>query len=197
MIDNGELLTIQKGRPYFFPNCKTDDSKEKVNLQYKLLNLNQNICNSRTNTFLNYYDITKRSIVEKQDPNNKSYGFKIKFSKMFIKKNGKFYSSPIPLLLNNFSLTKEKQKINQISKLNIRNTELKNIATAFLSLPKFLRISLYLCSGILMSPLFLSISLRIAPRIRFDRNDLIVFSVSSDSASIVLSSFLTALHKPS
>ena len=125
LIDNGELLTIQKGRPYFFPNCKTDDSKEKVNLQYKLLNLNQNICNTRTNTFLNYYDITKRSIVEKQDPNNKSYGFKIKFSKMFIKKNGKFYSSPIPLLLNNFSLTKEKQKINQISKLNIRNTELK------------------------------------------------------------------------
>jgi len=125
LIDNGKLLTIQKGRPYFFPNCKTDDSKEKVNLQYKLLNLNQNICNSRTNTFLNYYDITKRSIVEKQDPNNKSYGFKIKFSKMFIKKNGKFYSSPIPLLLNNFSLTKEKQKINQISKLNIRNTELK------------------------------------------------------------------------
>ena len=125
LIDNGKFLTIQKGRPYFFPNCKTDNSKEKLDLQYKLLKLNQKICNYKSNTFLNYYDITKRSIIEKLDPNKKSYGFKIKFSKMFIKKNGKFYSSPIPLTLNNFSLTKEKQKINQISALTIKNTELK------------------------------------------------------------------------
>jgi len=86
LIDNGKYLTIQKGRPYFFPNCKTDDSKEKGNLQYKLLGLNKHIPNYKNNTFLNYYDITKRSIVEKLDPNKKSYGFKIKFSKMFIKK---------------------------------------------------------------------------------------------------------------
>jgi len=66
-----------------------------------LLGLNKHIPNYKNNTFLNYYDITKRSIVEKLDPNKKSYGFKIKFSKMFIKKNGKFYSSPIPLFLNN------------------------------------------------------------------------------------------------
>ena len=125
LIDNGKFLTIQKGRPYFFPNCKTDNSKEKLDLQYKLLKLNQKICNYKSNTFLNYYDITKRSIIEKLDPNKKSYGFKIKFSKMFIKKNGKFYSSPIPLTLNNFSVTKEKQKINQISALTIKNTELK------------------------------------------------------------------------
>jgi hypothetical protein len=125
LIDNGKLLTIQKGHPYFFPNCKTDDSKQKVNLQYKLLNLNKNISHSKTNTFVNYYDITKRSIVEKLDPDKKSYGFKIRFSKMFIKKNGKFYSSPIPLFLNNFSVTKEKEKINQIDSLNIKNTQLK------------------------------------------------------------------------
>lgn len=125
LIDNGKLLTIQKGHPYFFPNCKTDDSKQKVNLQYKLLNLNKNISHSKTNTFVNYYDITKRSIVEKLDPDKKSYGFKIRFSKMFIKKNGKFYSSPIPVFLNNFSVTKEKEKINQIDSLNIKNTQLK------------------------------------------------------------------------
>ena len=129
LIDNGKFLTIQKGRPYFFPNCKTENSKEKVDLQYKLINLNKNICNYKTNTFLNYYDITKRSIVEKLDPNKKLYGFKIKFSKMFIKKNGKFYSSPIPLFLNNFSLIKEKQENLQekqkINSLKIKNTELK------------------------------------------------------------------------
>ena len=125
LIDNGKFLTIQKGRPYFFPNCKTEDSKEKIDLQYKLITLNNNTCNYKTNTFLNYYDITKRSIVEKLDPNEKSYGFRIKFSKMFIKKNGKFYSSPIPVFLNNFSLTKEKQKITQIQTLKVKNTELK------------------------------------------------------------------------
>lgn len=125
LIDNDKFLTIQKGRPYFFPNCKTDDSKEKVNLQYKLFDLNKLIPNSKNNTFLNYYDITKRSIIEKLDPDKKSYGFKIKFSKMFIKKNGKFYSSPIPLFLNNFSLTQEREKINAINSLQIKNTELK------------------------------------------------------------------------
>ena len=122
LIDNGKFLTIQKGRPYFFPNCKTDDSKEKVDLQYKLITLNKNISNHKINTFLNYYDVTKRSIVEKLDPNKKLYGFKIKFSKMFIKKNGKFYSSPIPLFLKNFSLAKENE---EIKNLQIKNTQLK------------------------------------------------------------------------
>ena len=116
LIDNGKLLTIQKGRPYFFPNCKTNESKEKGNLQYKLLTLNKTISNHKNNTFLNYYDITKRS---------KSYGFRVKFSKMFIKKNGKVYSSPIPLFLNNFSLTKENLKENQLDTLKIRNTKSK------------------------------------------------------------------------
>ena len=129
LIDNGKFLTIQKGRPYFFPNCKTDDSKEKVDLQYKLLSLNKDISNYKSNTFINYYDITKRSIVEKLDPNKRSYGFKIKFSKMFMKKNGKFYSSPIPLFLNNFSLTKEKQEDSKekqkINSLKIKETHLK------------------------------------------------------------------------
>lgn len=122
LIDNGKFLTIQKGRPYFFPNCKTDDSKEKIDLQYKFLTLNKDISNHKGNTFLNYYDITKRSIVEKLDPNKKLYGFKIKFSKMFIKKNGKFYSSPIPLFLKNFSLAKENQEIDN---LQIKKTQLK------------------------------------------------------------------------
>ena len=125
LIDNGKFLTIQKGRPYFFPNCKTDDSKEKVDLQYKLITLNKNSSNYRTNTFLNYYDITKRSIIEKLDPKKKSYGLKIRFSKMFMKKNGKFYSSPIPLFLNNFSVTKGNLKENQINTIKIKKTQLK------------------------------------------------------------------------
>ena len=122
LIDNGRFLTIQKGRPYFFPNCKTEDFKEKVDLQYKLITVNPNIINSENSTFLNYYDITKRSILEKLDSNKNLDGLKIKFSKMFMKKNGKFYSSPIPLFLNNFSLTKQKQEANNFK---IKNTQSK------------------------------------------------------------------------
>jgi hypothetical protein len=29
------IFTIQKGRPYFFPNCKNEDLIDKTNLQYK------------------------------------------------------------------------------------------------------------------------------------------------------------------
>ena len=132
LIDNGQFLTVQKGRPYFFPNCKMDDSKEKSDLQYKLILLNHSISNIKNNIFLNYYDITKRSLVERLDPHQKLHGFKVKFSKMFIKTNGKFYSSAIPLFLKNFSLRKnnkdilnKKEDINQINNLNIKNTQLK------------------------------------------------------------------------
>jgi len=113
IINNSQFLTIQKGRPYFFPNCKIEDSKEKLTLQYKLTRLNTNNFNTRNNLYLNYSDITKRSLVEKLslDKNlylsEKSYGLQIKFSKIFIKKNGKFYSSPIPLFFKNFSLFKK------------------------------------------------------------------------------------------
>ena len=125
IIDNGQFLTIQKGRPYFFPNCQIEDSKEKLNLQYKVTKLNLNKFNTKSNIILNYSDITKRSLVEeklnsekKRDLEKKPYK-QIKFSKMLIKKNGKFYSSPIPLFFNNFSLFKNKQRICNKKKNNL------------------------------------------------------------------------------
>ena len=36
IIDNGKVLTIQKGRPYFFPNCQADESQKIKNSKYKL-----------------------------------------------------------------------------------------------------------------------------------------------------------------
>ena len=103
LIDNDKFLTIQKGRPYFFPNCNSETAKEKLDLQYKFLTINNTLSKDKSNIFLNYYDITKASLVGLS-------GLKVKFSKMFIKKNGKFYSSPIPLFLNNFSLTRTNRK---------------------------------------------------------------------------------------
>jgi len=107
LIDNGKFLTIQKGRPYLFPNCKVNNHNEKNNLQYKPLKLNKNISDYRSNPFVNYYDITKQINLD---------GIRrLIFSKMVIKNNGQFYTcSPIPLFLNNFSVTKENLKENHL-----------------------------------------------------------------------------------
>jgi len=37
LIDNNKFLTVQKGRPYFFPNCKNDDFIDNTNLKYRLI----------------------------------------------------------------------------------------------------------------------------------------------------------------
>ena len=132
LIDNGKFLTIQKGRPYFFPNCKIENSSDKIDLQYKLIfSQNKNFKKDK-NVFLNYYDITKRSLVERLERNKKSSGLQVKFSKMFIKKNGKLYSSGIPLFLKNFSVQNTKtidleneNYTNQINSLKIKNTQSK------------------------------------------------------------------------
>lgn len=130
LIDNNQFLTIQKGRPYFFPNCKIEDSKENFALHYKFINLINNTFNTKSNIFLNYYDITKRALGETVTSNKKSYVLQVKFSKMFIKKNGKFYSSPMPLCFNNFSLLKKRQNnfketTNEINNFIFTNKELK------------------------------------------------------------------------
>ena len=116
IIDNGSFLTIQKGRPYFFPNCETNDSNISTDLSYKILsshNLPFSSCVTNDKKIsLNYYDITKRTINKKLIFNHttqKYEGFKIQFSKMFIKKNRKIYSSAIPIFIKNFSITSNKQ----------------------------------------------------------------------------------------
>ena len=60
---------------------------------------------------LNYYDITKR-LVTKQlwipRFEKKCEGLKLEFSKMFLKKNGKLYSSTVPIYIKKFLITKNK-----------------------------------------------------------------------------------------
>jgi hypothetical protein len=138
IIDNGKLLTIQKGRPYFFPNCKIEDSKEKLKLQYKIAKLNNHLFHEKDSIILNYSDITKRSLVEeKLKSDNKPYK-KIKFSKMLIKKNGKFYSSPIPLFFKNFSLFKKEQQIINKEKNNLNCFHISNKSLGLLKIKQCL-----------------------------------------------------------
>ena len=37
IADNGRILTIQRGKPYFFPNCKDETYAPTKNLQYSLI----------------------------------------------------------------------------------------------------------------------------------------------------------------
>ena len=69
IIDNKNLLTIQKGRPYFFPNCKNEDPILKQDVCYKLFSqdnekLNK-ILNQKLLINLRYYDIRKKYLSQK------------------------------------------------------------------------------------------------------------------------------------
>jgi DNA-directed RNA polymerase subunit beta' len=109
IIKNNNLLTIQKGRPYFFPNCKNEDLVNKTSLQYKLLSPNRYQIRSKTKRILslNYYDMIRLVVKQKSsliDSNDKMISIKSEFSKLFLKKNGKLYSCLIPRFFKKFTI---------------------------------------------------------------------------------------------
>ena len=98
IIENNNFLTLQKGKPYFFPNCKNDDLINKINLQYKLVSpsYTKNRLKTDCSISLNCSNIFKLSI--------KGKSAKSEFSKLFLKKDGKLYSSFIPQFFKKFSI---------------------------------------------------------------------------------------------
>jgi hypothetical protein len=94
IIENSKIVTIQKGRPYFFPNCKNDRFLNKNTLDCTLIT--KNLISSKKQLIykypvnITYYDITKKlsSISFTENIN-----FQYSFSKMIFKKQGKFYTS--------------------------------------------------------------------------------------------------------
>jgi len=109
IIENNNLFTLQKGRPYFFPNCKNIDFVNQTNLQYKIVSPTRISSHSTTTRkiALNYYDIMKLSIQKRIDINKLLESravIKSDFSKIFIKKNDKLYSSLIPRFYKKFSI---------------------------------------------------------------------------------------------
>ena len=125
IIENDNYLTLQKGKPYFFPNCKNDDLINKTNLQYKLVSPSRNQSDFKTNRLisLNSYDTLKLSIKRKFDFNDLSttkVSIKSEFSKLFLKKNGKLYSSLIPQFFKKFSINNKQSnlKFDSLLRLN-------------------------------------------------------------------------------
>ena len=110
IIENNDFFTIQKGRPYFFPKCKSEKLSTQSSLEYKLIPLNRlkKPITNHNKLSLNYYDRSK--IVVQANPkvysdNHKTkLKLKIKFSKMFLKRNGKLYSCMIPRFSTYFTI---------------------------------------------------------------------------------------------
>jgi hypothetical protein len=122
IIDNGKVLTIQKGRPYFFPNCKNDSFIDKTILQYKLVssNLTKQL-NYKSTINIHCYDITNKLI---SVPIRKNKNLQFAFSKMIIKKQGKFYISGIPIFLRELLIGRKNNNSTILS--NLKQIPLKN-----------------------------------------------------------------------
>ena len=116
IIENNNFFTIQKGKPYFFPNCSNENLSLKSNLQYKLISRNRIKSDFETqrDIYLNYYNLIKVSVRKKHKNNfeNSTINIKSEFSKLFLKKNGKFYSCLIPQFFKKFVINNKKSKVN-------------------------------------------------------------------------------------
>lgn len=116
IIENSKFLTLQKGRPYFFPNCKDTNIINKINLQYKTIAQNRIYSNFQTNrsVSLNFYDTLKISVTNKINhvpTSNEQIKFKAQFSKLFFKRNGKLYSSIVPQFFKKFAINNNQDNL--------------------------------------------------------------------------------------
>jgi DNA-directed RNA polymerase subunit beta' len=136
IIENDNFVTIQRGRPYFFPNCKNENLSSKTNLQYKLFSKSFKglTSNQNRNIFIDYSSLQQFSIKKNLNRNNITTSrikLKSTFPKLFIKKAGKFYSSLMPPLSKKFAFT------NDDSSLDLKSIKLypsnlsKKIANQF------------------------------------------------------------------
>jgi len=120
IIDNGSQVTIQKGRPYFFPNCRNDNFVDETLLQYKIVNQNKIPTNDNKNLKnpinIHYYDITNKLI---SNPIRNSKNMQFAFSKMIIKKQGKFYISGVPIFLRELLIQRNNQKLNLLNSIKL------------------------------------------------------------------------------
>jgi len=123
IIENKNFLTLQRGRPYFFPNCTVDSFIYKTNLQYKILAQNRIFQRTIINRKIavNYQNTLKLS-VQRTNPTARllknSNFVKTEFSKLFLKRNGKLYSALMPqffkkLSINQTDLSLKSQKFIQ------------------------------------------------------------------------------------
>ena len=159
IIENNNFFTIQKGRPYFFPNCRNDDLFNNTNLQYKVISSTRisNRFETKRDIFLKYYDLIRFSVPEEEDrveifashflasqrfkrfkllnPESQTElkvkikkELKLLFKRFFLKRNGKLYSSIMPIFFNNIFISNSTLNLswNQIMPFLFNNLGSKN-----------------------------------------------------------------------
>ena len=109
ILETKTCFIVQRGRPYFFPNCKMDNlEKKKHSIEYKRLSFPRKFKTNRK-ILLNYYDLTRKIFshkINKLSNNKNDQSLKVELSKIFIKKNNNIYSSAIPIFKKNFRIIK-------------------------------------------------------------------------------------------
>ena len=117
IIENEKTFLIQKGQPYFFPNCNEANFTSKSNLEYTILNSFsfQPVTNAFQNLSIQYFDITKicsrKRLFQSLNSELKTNSI-IEFSNFFLKKNGKLYSCLMPQFSKKFDIKKSYSKLN-------------------------------------------------------------------------------------
>ena len=110
IIETNKFLTIQKGRPYFFPNCKNNSLALKTNLQYKIIPQSKKKINIPMTRNISVTESDLKKLLLKNPLNfnsvkNTNTNSKYEFSKFFLKNAGKLYSCLIPQFSKKFILT--------------------------------------------------------------------------------------------
>ena len=118
LIDNKKTLTIQKGRPYFIPNCEDDGSIDQTSLKYRFFDSRTfSLATKFNNVHINYYDITKRLPYYKIAKNIYE---KFESSRILIKKKGKSYTSGVPIFVREFLINKNPNSKSKLATLNYK-----------------------------------------------------------------------------
>nr|QYB19263.1 RNA polymerase beta'' subunit [Climaconeis cf. scalaris] len=121
IAENKNFFIIQKGQPYFFPNCKLDEIELKSPIKYKTMTQEQFQFQTRIETnrsiSLNFSNLFRASIKKRIRTNisklsNYKIPLKIEFSKFFFEKNSRLYTSLIPNFLKQFSVNNTKIDLN-------------------------------------------------------------------------------------
>ena len=121
LIDNGKTLTLQKGQPYFFPNCTNENFSHEIDLKYRWIpsrtssSFNASFSKNKF-TNINYYDITSRIPYKISRLN---FYEKISIPRLMLKKRGKTYSSSIPIFVREFLISKQKRQNSFLSNLDM------------------------------------------------------------------------------
>ena len=119
LISSNDYLTVQKGQPYFFPNCNNNNFINNNNLKYKLIDSNSLQFDLFQKKYIHftYSNITSKfsEIIILQEHYEELF-----FPKLLMKKRGKYFSSGIPLLIREVLINKKNNLSTKLSNINKR-----------------------------------------------------------------------------